>query len=46
MNITLDGIAIGQWRYLTTEEMQTINNMVSDSIKTEEASLQPDNPEE
>lgn len=46
MNITLDGIAIGKWRYLTTEEMRTINNMVLDSIKTEEASLQPDNPEE
>lgn len=46
MNITLDGIAVGKWRYLTIAEMQTINSMVSDSIKTEEASLQPEDSEE
>ncbi|MBI2271927.1 MAG: 23S rRNA pseudouridine(2604) synthase RluF [Bacteroidetes bacterium] len=46
MNITLDGIAVGKWRYLTIEEMQTINTMVSDSLKTEEASLQPEDSEE
>ena len=39
MNVSLDGIKIGEWRYLTTEEMNTINEMVADSSKTEEASL-------
>jgi 23S rRNA pseudouridine2604 synthase len=38
MNITLDGIASGKWRYLNEEEIKTINALVSDSIKTEEAS--------
>jgi 23S rRNA pseudouridine2604 synthase len=38
MNVTLDGIAEGTWRYLTEKEMAFINNAVSDSIKTEEAS--------
>jgi 23S rRNA pseudouridine2604 synthase len=38
MNITLDGIAAGKWRYLTDAEITTINNLVSDSVKTEEAS--------
>ncbi len=35
MNIKLD-IPIGEWRYLTDEEMQEINEMVSDSSKTYE----------
>ncbi len=39
MNVSLDGIKTGEWRYLTTEEMNTINEMVADSSKTEEASL-------
>ncbi|MBP6532437.1 MAG: 23S rRNA pseudouridine(2604) synthase RluF [Bacteroidia bacterium] len=39
MNVSLDGIRTGEWRYLTTEEMNTINEMVADSSKTEEASL-------
>ena len=38
MNITLDGIAAGKWRYLTDGEITTINKLVSDSVKTEEAS--------
>ena len=39
MNVTHDGIKTGDWRYLTAEEMETINTMVASSIKTEEASL-------
>lgn len=38
MNITLKGIPMGKWRYLTPEEISTINNLVRDSVKTEEAS--------
>ena len=43
MNIQLDGIANGKWRYLTAEEIYTINNLVSYSVKTEEASYLLDN---
>ncbi len=39
MNITLNGIKSGGWRYLTTDEMNTIQNLVANSIKTEEASI-------
>ena len=46
MNITLDGIASGKWRYLTTEEINTINNLVAKSVKTEEASYLENNMEE
>ena len=46
MNIKLDGIAIGKWRYLTDDEIFIINNLVSDSLKTEEASFLQDNIEE
>ena len=35
MNIKLDGIALGKWRYLTNDEIGTINSLVSDSLKTE-----------
>lgn len=38
MNVTLDNIPIGNWRYLTEEEMNTINELVESSVKTEEAS--------
>ncbi len=38
MNIKIDGIAMGKWRVLTTDEINTINAMVADSVKTEEAS--------
>ena len=40
MNIALAGIAPGKWRYLTTSEIEAINDLVSGSIKTKEASLQ------
>lgn len=42
MNITLDGIAVGKWRYLTNDEMKMIKELVADSVKTEEASLSPE----
>ena len=38
MNVQLDDLPIGYWRYLTLEEMKTINFLISDSKKTEEAS--------
>lgn len=38
MNITLENIPIGKWRYFTTEELNTIQKAVVDSVKTEEAS--------
>lgn len=34
MNITLQGIKSGQWRYLTQKEVREIQNLVSDSTKT------------
>ena len=46
MNITLDGIQSGKWRYLTTNEMNTINKLVAKSVKTEEASYLDNNMEE
>jgi len=39
MNITLHGIPVGKWRYLTNDEIDNINKLVANSIKTEEASL-------
>ena len=39
MNITLDNLKIGEWRYLTNEELDEINDLVKDSIKTKEASI-------
>ncbi len=39
MNVNLNGINSGGWRYLTDNEMNTINNLVASSSKTEEASI-------
>lgn len=39
MNIKLEGIKPGEWRYLTDAEMEEINAAVKNSVKTEEASL-------
>ena len=39
MNITLSGIASGKWRYLTQPEIEAINKLVENSIKTKEASV-------
>jgi len=38
MNVNLDKLKIGDWRELSSEEMQLINKMISTSSKTEEAS--------
>lgn len=38
MNITLQNLPIGKWRDLTKHEMDIINSLISNSIKTEEAS--------
>lgn len=38
MNIHLKDLPEGKWRYLTTEELQTLNCLISTSVKTEEAS--------
>ncbi len=43
MNVTLNGLSSGKWRYLTEEEIETINKLVSNSVKTEEASYLQDN---
>ena len=39
MNITLSGIETGKWRYLSQLEIEKINTLVADSIKTKEGSL-------
>lgn len=39
MNIRLDGLKPGQWRELTSQEMDLIDQMVASSSKTEDASL-------
>ncbi|GFZ32694.1 pseudouridine synthase [Clostridium zeae] len=38
MNINLGGLKIGQWRELNRKEIDGINKLISDSVKTEEAS--------
>lgn len=38
MNVTLGNLKSGDWRELTSNEMDIINKMVSESTKTEEAS--------
>jgi 23S rRNA pseudouridine2604 synthase len=39
MNVTLDSLPIGKWRYLTNSELLKINNLTSNSVKTKEASV-------
>lgn len=39
MNVELNGIGIGKWRYLTESEINIINEMVKTSSKTEDASV-------
>ncbi len=39
MNINLDEIKVGEWRYLSKIEMQTINQLIAESSNTEEASI-------
>lgn len=38
MNIKLENLKIGKWRYLTENELYTLNIIIKDSVKTEEAS--------
>lgn len=38
MNVILGDLPLGKWRYLSKQELQTINSLISASIKTEEAS--------
>ncbi|PSW18837.1 23S rRNA pseudouridine(2604) synthase RluF [Photobacterium sanctipauli] len=38
MNISIDGLPNGKWRYLTEAEIAEIHSLIADSSKTEEAS--------
>ena len=38
MNVSIDKLPIGKWRYLSQNELVGINDLISDSIKTEDAS--------
>jgi len=38
MNVSIDKLPIGKWRYLSQNELVGINDLISDSIKTENAS--------
>jgi 23S rRNA pseudouridine2604 synthase len=38
MNVTLGSLPEGRWRHLTPSELKTINMLISNSVKTEEAS--------
>jgi 23S rRNA pseudouridine2604 synthase len=37
MNVTIDNLPVGKWRHLTKNELLNINDLISDSIKTEDA---------
>lgn len=37
MNVSIDNLPLGKWRYLTQKELVGINKLISDSIKTENA---------
>jgi 23S rRNA pseudouridine2604 synthase len=39
MNITLDNIRLGEWRHFTEAEIRIINQLISESSGTEEASV-------
>ncbi len=39
MNVSLNGIKYGDWRELTSQEIETINKLIQSSSKTEEASV-------
>ncbi len=39
MNVDLEGLSVGKWRYLSSDEINKINQMISTSLKTEEASV-------
>jgi 23S rRNA pseudouridine2604 synthase len=37
MNVSIDNLPMGKWRYLTQSELLDINDLISNSIKTENA---------
>lgn len=39
MHVWLDYIPLGEWRYLTESEIEVLNQKISHSVKTQEASL-------
>lgn len=39
MNVKLKDLPTGKWRHLTADELDIINKLISNSVKTEEASL-------
>ena len=39
MNVSLGNLKIGSWRYLTKKELNEINRLTENSLKTEEASI-------
>lgn len=39
MNVRLNNLKIGEWRELTKNEIDTLNNLIKNSSKTEEASI-------
>jgi 23S rRNA pseudouridine2604 synthase len=41
MNLSLGDLAPGEWRYLSKKEEQSIKSLISDSVKTEDASIAP-----
>ena len=41
MNITLGKLKAGEWRDLTTKELDEINRLIKTSSKTQEASVEP-----
>ena len=44
MNVTLTGLSVGEWRFLTEKEMAEINQMVKDSVGTAPALKQTSKP--
>ncbi len=38
MNVSIDNLPIGKWRHITQDELKGINDLVCNSIKTEDAS--------
>jgi len=41
MNVTLDNLATGKWRYLTLPEITKLNEMVAQSSKTDKTAAKP-----
>ena len=46
MNVDLGYLQAGDWRELTDDEMKEINKMISNSSKTEEASVVKEKPKQ